>query len=150
MSATLLLAGAGAAGAVAAPASGASGPAPSMIEQIQFFWNGQEYCFYDDGWRGPGWYICGYAWRQGLGWGGGRSWYERNYRDHDRRDHREGPREYRDRDHRDRDMDHRRDTDHDMRGGGDRRGGDMMRGGEQRGGDMMRGGEMRGGEGGGR
>ena len=24
-----------------------------------------------DGWNGPGWYWCGYAWRRGYGWGGG-------------------------------------------------------------------------------
>jgi hypothetical protein len=31
---------------------------------------GRRYCFYFDGWHGPGWYRCGFAWRQGLGWGG--------------------------------------------------------------------------------
>jgi hypothetical protein len=138
MSATLLLTGAGAAGALAAPASGAPHGAPLLIQQTQFFWNGEEYCFYDDGWRGPGWYMCGYAWRRGYGWGGGRGWYERHHHDYDRRGHREGPRDYRDRDHRDtdrRDMDRRREPGHqDMRGGeGERRGMEPRGGGEPRG-----------------
>ena len=32
---------------------------------------GYDYCWADDGWPGPGWYWCGYAYRPGLGWGGG-------------------------------------------------------------------------------
>ena len=44
----------------------------SMIDNVQvFWWGGRRYCWYDDGWQGPGWYWCGYAWRRGLGWGGG-------------------------------------------------------------------------------
>jgi hypothetical protein len=41
------------------------------VENAQFFFGGQNYCWYDSGWRGPGWYWCGYAWRSGYGWGGG-------------------------------------------------------------------------------
>ena len=26
------------------------------------------------GWAGPGWYLCGYGTRAGLGWGGGYGW----------------------------------------------------------------------------
>jgi hypothetical protein len=44
------------------------------IEQAQFVFNGRPYCWYDDGWQGPGWYWCGYAYRTGLGWGGGYGW----------------------------------------------------------------------------
>ena len=44
------------------------------IEHTQFVLNGQQYCWYDGGWRGPGWYWCGYAWNNGLGWGGGYGW----------------------------------------------------------------------------
>jgi hypothetical protein len=39
-----------------------------------YFWGGQRYCWYDDAWNGPGWYFCGYAWRQGAGWGGPYGW----------------------------------------------------------------------------
>ena len=44
------------------------------IEKTQYVWGGRNYCWYDNGWRGPGWYWCGYAWRSGLGWGGGFGW----------------------------------------------------------------------------
>lgn len=49
------------------------GDTPSL-EQVQFFFSGRNYCWYFNGWRGPGYYWCGYAWRHGLGWGGGRGW----------------------------------------------------------------------------
>jgi hypothetical protein len=45
------------------------------LEQVQFFFGGRNYCWYDGGWRGPGWYWCGYAWRRGFGWGGGYGWH---------------------------------------------------------------------------
>jgi hypothetical protein len=44
------------------------------VEKAQFFFNGQNYCWYDDGWQGPGWYWCGYAWNNGQGWGGAYGW----------------------------------------------------------------------------
>jgi hypothetical protein len=47
---------------------------PSDVEQTQFIFGGRNYCWYDDGWRGPGFYWCGYAFRRGLGWGGGAGW----------------------------------------------------------------------------
>ena len=47
---------------------------PNDIEQAQFFFGGRNYCWYDDGWHGPGYYWCGYAFRRGLGWGGGEGW----------------------------------------------------------------------------
>ena len=111
---TLALAGGVSLGAAAAPAAGASPAHKSRAESVQFYWNDQQYCFYEDGWHGPGWYMCGYAWRRGYGWGGGRGW--------DRRFHDEGRREYRGppRDHRE--MDRRRDYDRGDRG--DRRGGE--------------------------
>jgi hypothetical protein len=47
-----------------------------IIEKAQVFvWQGRRYCWYDDGWRGPGFYWCGYARRHGLGWGGGSGWH---------------------------------------------------------------------------
>ena len=46
-----------------------------MIEKAQVFvWHGRRYCWYDDGWRGAGFYWCGYAKRHGLGWGGSAGW----------------------------------------------------------------------------
>jgi hypothetical protein len=48
---------------------------PMNLEQIQFFFSGQNYCWYVDGWHGPGYYYCGYAWRRGYGWGGPRGWH---------------------------------------------------------------------------
>src|SRR2546423_15182240 len=48
------------------------------IENVQVFvWHGRRYCWYDDGWHGPGFYWCGYAWRSGIGWGGGVGWGRR-------------------------------------------------------------------------
>ena len=44
------------------------------IEHVQYVYGGQNYCWYDNGWRGPGYYYCGYAFRTGLGWGGGIGW----------------------------------------------------------------------------
>ena len=45
------------------------------VEKAQFLFGGRNYCWYDGGWQGPGWYWCGYAWRSGLGWGGGYGWH---------------------------------------------------------------------------
>jgi len=44
------------------------------VEKAQFFFGGRNFCFYDDGWHGPGYYWCGYAYRNGFGWGGGEGW----------------------------------------------------------------------------
>ena len=67
-------------------------PAPAAIAQnVQLFLSdplelfglgGREYCWYDDGWRGSGWYWCGYGYRDGFGWGGGegfQGWGEHRY-----------------------------------------------------------------------
>ncbi|ABE62968.1 hypothetical protein Nham_2175 [Nitrobacter hamburgensis X14] len=62
--------------ASALPASGpTSMPSPSAIQPVQFFYGGRNYCWYDNGWRGPGFYWCGYAFRRGMGWGGGAGWH---------------------------------------------------------------------------
>ena len=45
------------------------------VEKAQFFWGGYNYCWYPSGWRGPGWYWCGYAWNNGYGWGGPYGWH---------------------------------------------------------------------------
>jgi hypothetical protein len=55
----------------------------SITEQAQFRWGGYDYCWYDDGWRGPGWYWCGYAYRRGFGWGGPLGWNNWRFRDRD-------------------------------------------------------------------
>jgi hypothetical protein len=49
------------------------GTSPSQARDYVF--EGNSYCFYADGWRGPGWYRCGYRLRRGLGWGGPRGWH---------------------------------------------------------------------------
>lgn len=46
----------------------------SQVEKSQYVYGGRRYCFYPDGWRGPGFYWCGYRWRRGLGWGGPSGW----------------------------------------------------------------------------
>jgi hypothetical protein len=66
--------------AQAAPIADQSGVRQSAInlndvQKTQFFWGGQNYCWYPVGWHGPGWYWCGYASRSGLGWGGGYGWH---------------------------------------------------------------------------
>lgn len=47
----------------------------SAIEKTQFFYLGRNYCWYPDGWHGPGFYWCGYAYRTGYGWGGPIGWH---------------------------------------------------------------------------
>ncbi|PNG27069.1 hypothetical protein [Methylocella silvestris] len=67
-------------GAQAAPAFGgdlgalAEGAAALPLEEAQYAWGGRNYCWYPNGWQGPGWYWCGYAFRPGYGWGGGYGW----------------------------------------------------------------------------
>ncbi len=67
----------------------------ALVEPVQFRFGGREYCWYPDGWRGPGWYWCGYAYRVGFGWGGPIGWngwrFDRDdfrFRGHDRDDFR--------------------------------------------------------------
>jgi hypothetical protein len=45
------------------------------LDPVQFVWAGRNYCWYDGGWQGPGWYWCGYPWRRGYGWGGPYGWH---------------------------------------------------------------------------
>lgn len=45
------------------------------IESVQYYALGDnDYCWYPDGWQGPGWYQCGDDWNDGLGWGGPYGW----------------------------------------------------------------------------
>ncbi len=46
----------------------------NVVEKSQYFYGGRQYCWYPDGWRGPGYYQCGYRLRRGLGWGGPMGW----------------------------------------------------------------------------
>jgi len=47
----------------------------NMVERAQFIWLGHNYCWYDDGWNGPGWYWCDQYLTPGIGWGGGYGWH---------------------------------------------------------------------------
>jgi hypothetical protein len=46
----------------------------NIIDNVQYFLGGKRYCFYREGWNGPGWYVCGYNNRSGSGWGGPAGW----------------------------------------------------------------------------
>jgi hypothetical protein len=46
----------------------------ALIERVQYAYGGQNYCYYETGWRGPGWYWCGHAETYGIGWGGAYGW----------------------------------------------------------------------------
>ena len=55
-------------------------PFPNPLEL--FFFGGHDWCWYDGGWQGPGWYWCGYGERYGYGYGGGEGfhgWREHRY-----------------------------------------------------------------------
>jgi hypothetical protein len=54
---------------------GAASDAVAITENVQYFFGGRNYCFYDDGWNGPGWYWCGYRYRRGFGYGGGHGFH---------------------------------------------------------------------------
>jgi hypothetical protein len=59
-------------------------PFPNPLDAVVdgFLFGGRDYCWYDDGWRGPGWYWCGYGYQSGVGWGGGwgfNGWTHRRY-----------------------------------------------------------------------
>ena len=53
------------------PVSPLAQPAQFIFDPLNLVFGGHEWCWYDDGWRGPGWYWCGYGARYGYGWGGG-------------------------------------------------------------------------------
>jgi hypothetical protein len=48
--------------------------AVSSAHASGIIWQGREYCWYDTGWNGPGWYRCGFAKKPGRGWGGPQGW----------------------------------------------------------------------------
>ncbi|MGO9135144.1 MAG: hypothetical protein ACLP8A_14025 [Methylovirgula sp.] len=47
----------------------------AAIAEAPFVFGGHNYCWYPDGWHGPGWYWCGYGARRGYGWGGGEGFH---------------------------------------------------------------------------
>ena len=49
------------------------------VENAQMVYLGHNFCWYDGGWQGPGFYWCGYAWNNGNGWGGGEGWHGWNH-----------------------------------------------------------------------
>ncbi len=51
---------------------GEAAPLPASDEE--FAWGGHSYGWYDDGWNGPGYYIIGFEFRSGRGWGGREGW----------------------------------------------------------------------------
>jgi hypothetical protein len=70
----------------AAPITGAASVDQAIgngsIQEVQlriYSYRGRRYCFYLDGWHGPGWYRCGWAWRRGYGWGGVYGWNDWYY-----------------------------------------------------------------------
>ena len=53
-----------------------TGDSTAMLQPVQLYvWGGRQYCWYVDGWHGPGWYWCGFRFRRGFGWGGGWGWH---------------------------------------------------------------------------
>ncbi|MDB5463839.1 MAG: hypothetical protein JWP23_2228, partial [Phenylobacterium sp.] len=65
------------AGGLSAQGTALADPQGAVLTQASFLpymFGGRQFCWYDSAWSGPGWYWCGYEWRNGLGWGGGRGW----------------------------------------------------------------------------
>ena len=70
-----LVLGASAHAAIGGAGSTAVRSAPiAPVENVQFIFGGRNYCWYNHGWRGAGWYWCGSNWRRGIGWGGPWGW----------------------------------------------------------------------------
>jgi hypothetical protein len=68
--------------------SGLIGAGSDLVDQVAvrvYVHEGHRYCFYFNGWHGPGWYRCGFAFRRGLGWGGVYGWNDWNYGPYERR-----------------------------------------------------------------
>ena len=113
--------------AQAAVAAGLTSETASHVSQVQLaqfnpldipaaivgglMFGGRNYCWYDDGWSGPGYYWCGYGYTRGYGFSGGEGWH--GWHDHH---HWAGP------EHGHGGADHHGGTDHhggDHHGGGD-------------------------------
>ena len=61
-----LLASAGLATSCQADPCSSATPICSLPRSAIYAWGGRHYCWYYNGWRGPGWYWCGYPWRTRL------------------------------------------------------------------------------------
>jgi hypothetical protein len=75
------------------PVNTMTGIETGLVDQVAvrvYVHEGRRYCFYFDGWHGPGWYRCGFAWRQGIGWGGVYGWNSWSYGPYERRHHHHG------------------------------------------------------------
>jgi len=71
---------AGASQAMPLSADALNGAAAMPIENAAVYvYEGNRFCFYNDGWNGPGWYRCGFSSRRGVGWGGVYGWQGWNY-----------------------------------------------------------------------
>jgi len=72
------------AGSLTAPGAGATRLAlpPGVTDQLNLV-EQVAFCFYVDGWNGPGMYECGYRHRHGEGWHGPREGRERGGERHD-------------------------------------------------------------------
>ncbi len=54
---------------------GASMRRATLVRPAQYYrFDDQNYCWYAQGWQGPGWYLCGDEWDIGVGWGGPYGW----------------------------------------------------------------------------
>ena len=55
--------------------NGATPPVYGGNREPVYYWHGrQRYCWYEDGWNGGGWYVCGRNETNGQGWGGDGWW----------------------------------------------------------------------------
>src|SRR5262245_66097648 len=75
------------------PVNKLTGAETGVVDQVAvrvYVHEGRRYCFYFDGWHGPGWYRCGFAWRRGIGWGGVYGWNSWSYGPYERRHHQHG------------------------------------------------------------
>jgi hypothetical protein len=59
----------------------------AFLQPVFFIYGRRHYCWYYDGWHGPGFYWCGYAWHRGFGWGGGYGWHGWHFRGYRRNFH---------------------------------------------------------------
>jgi hypothetical protein len=70
------------------PVNTLNGVGSDLVDQVAvrvYVHDGHRYCFYFNGWHGPGWYRCGFAFRRGLGWGGVYGWNSWSYGPYERR-----------------------------------------------------------------